>query len=222
MGQTNSHQLDLFRNSLKSDVKFAQTIVVETKFNLIENDSGWNALMIAIDCKNEVIARSAIAAGADCDKISSDGFVTPLLLAVQNEMFTLVPVILAKSNGTSIYVTNEQGNNVLQLPLKIKTMYDSLNLVIERFPPGNNIDASNFQLETVLILACKLGKKELVKTLLTLGANTSMRDSFGKSARDYALMFNFENIIDTMPQYISIATVMDIPVATAPEKIEYN
>ena len=60
---------------------------------------------------------------------------------------------------------------------------------------GANVNIANFNGTTALIFAATYGRKEIVASLLECGADTSIKDDKGYTAKDHAEMQGLNEVV---------------------------
>jgi ankyrin repeat protein len=156
--------------------------------NARSKDRDWPALAIAVshDCVETV--QVLIAAGVDLDAIF-DGWYTPLYKAVELRNTEIVGILI---KGGAII----EGNSLDCVREAVEEGYlEILKLLIRGgAKTGNEYYEWNHG-KNYLILALELGRTEIAKYLIQLGADVNFKTRGGKKAIDYAREKGYDEIV---------------------------
>ena len=179
------------------DLTLVQSIIKDETYDLDErNKQGESPLLIATHQNEVAIAQALILAGADVnlqDHIQD----SPYLYAGAEGRTEILKVMLAHSHPDQ-HVYNRYGGNAL-IPAAEKGHLDNVKLLLA--DGSVDINHQNNPGYTALIEAVALrdGSKvyvEIVRELLQNGADPSLRDKFGKTAKDYAKELGYQEILN--------------------------
>jgi len=125
-----------------------------------------------------------VAAGGDVDASDNDGN-TPLILAAQYGRVDLSRFLLA--HGANVDFQNKSGESALMAAAGIRGTYSSTSAdrdkVIEILVAGGgDINTSDINGNTPLIMAAEYGRVDLARLLLEHGANLALRNKSGQTA----------------------------------------
>ena len=182
------------------------------ELNLFDQSSGLTPLMKAASDGLKDMVRSFLVAGAKADLLNSRGE-TALMLAVRHgHYFTVVELLKAPS--CDLYQRNRQGANILHQSIAggldvivHAVLYTDMdrrsNPDIRDHRSSPPIPLKDTVLEgsspmTGLMMACMNGKKDIVKTLLSVGANVNVQTPTGETALMYASMIGRNDIVEML------------------------
>lgn len=141
---------------------------------------------------NDTLAiRQYLKSGLKIDTTDNRGS-TPLIIAVYNENEAAAGLLL--SNGASAGARDRSGNTALMGAC----FKGYLNMVKLLFDHHSAVNDQNFNNATALIFASTFGHYAIVSYLLAKGADTSIRDRWGKTALDYAINQENNDIIELL------------------------
>lgn len=132
-------------------------------------------LGLAIEYKLISIVKVLIEYGADVDAYIGDW--PPIMFACENDNAEMVKVLI--DAGANINARDKLGWTPL---LKAKS-FEVTKLLVEA---GADINATNFRGKTALMLAANAGHAKSAELFLRSGADVSIRDNYGKRAKDCA------------------------------------
>jgi len=130
-----------------------------------------------------------IKQGIDINQANPKGF-TPFILAVYNNNIDAVKFLL--KNGAKTDAQDLSGNTAL-MGATFKGYVEMTNLLVNEGKA--NVNQLNSNGATALIFAATFGQVEIIKILLDAGADRSIKDGRGKTAKDHAVMQENETII---------------------------
>lgn len=150
------------------------------------------------------IIKLLIDAGAEVDAQSGNSGDTPLIIASYMHNHKLARLLL--KNGADVNKANHFGATPFWGACAMGD-YELINLYIAkadvdlpgRYPDPLQKKGEKKQLVeriTPLMAASKAGHLEMVRLLVDKGADVRLKDSLGRSAKEYALRFNHHNISD--------------------------
>lgn len=163
-----------------------------------QNNRGESPLLIATHNNQVEIAKALIKAGADVnlqDHIQDSAY---LYAGAQGKTEILAFILENSQPNQQVY--NRFGGNAL-IPAAEKGHLNNVRLLLEE--GSVDIDHQNNYGYTALIEAVALrdGSKiyqDIVKELLAYGADTMLRDKYGKTAEDYAKELGYQAMLDEL------------------------
>jgi ankyrin repeat protein len=162
-----------------------RTLPADTE-NLPSNSfstSGWTILHAAVNYKSVKGVRSALSKGADPNCETDDKRFTPLWVAACHGLLEITRLLL--DAGANVNAVNFEGTTPLKEAAQIGAT-EVVQLLIER---GANLDHAPYVMEDgPLIVAAAKDHIEVVRLLLTAGANSRAQQSGGWSCLHYALL----------------------------------
>ncbi|MGL4367018.1 MAG: ankyrin repeat domain-containing protein [Brevinemataceae bacterium] len=159
--------------------------------NYINPETGYSALMTAIEEGNEAGSLFLIDRNADLEPILAK--TTPLILASHFGQTKIVRKILS-------YSINICSRDSFGTALHHASLYGYLPIVTMLLDRDANIESKNKDGDTALILAAYGGYDKLLKYLITKGANISVVNNAQETALLGAVRRNNKNIINTLLQ----------------------
>lgn len=133
-----------------------------------------------------------IKQGIDINQANAKGF-TPLILAVYNNNAEAVKFLISK--GAKVDAQDMSGNTALMGA----TFKGYVNMVDILLSEGKaNVNQINANGASALIFAATFGQKEIVEKLIAEGADVTIKDSRGKTAKDHAVMQENESIVNIL------------------------
>ena len=133
-----------------------------------------------------------IKEGADVNIVNSKGF-TPLILAVYNNNLEATKVLIIK--GARVDVQDFSGNTAL-MGATFKGYTNMVDLLIELGKA--NVNQVNANGASALIFAATFGQKDIAEKLIAHGADKSIKDNRGKTAKDHAIMQDNKVLVDIL------------------------
>lgn len=116
------------------------------------------------------------------DLFLSDFPPRPKFVYSRHIMTNLDIIRLLLNNKANVHAKNNEGDTPLHLVTKLYPHHFSLTGIKLLLKHGANIDAQNIYNETVLHQAVRIQNTDLVETLLNLGANASIKNTYEKTA----------------------------------------
>jgi len=148
----------------------------------VTNFAGESALCLAISNKGlEGIAQEIIEAGADVNHITTMGQ-TPLMLAAENNLSTLVKSLLEKKANAGL--ANQDGDTALHSACKA----GNAQIVERLLAAGADIDKQGKWGQTPLMTATEYGSFDVVKILVDAGARRDLKNENDRTVYDIAHM----------------------------------
>ena len=119
---------------------------------------------------------------------------TALVMAIQNEQLEIMQLLLEK--GAAVNTQNAQGLSPLMIALSINFL-EGVSLLL-KFNPESQLEIQDVSGETVLIMASKYGRLELVSMFLTHGADIWAQTFQGLTSKFVANRFGHLEIEDML------------------------
>ena len=215
MFSTAKHNTNLDRLGRMEEEMRAEGYAVASnigELNVFDQSSGLTPLMRAASDGLKDMVRSFLVAGAKADLQNARGD-TAVMLAVRNgHYFTVVELLKAPS--CDLYQRNRQGANILHQSIASgldvivhAVLYTDMdrrsNPDIRGRTASPPIPLKDTVLEgsspmTGLMMACMNGKKDIVKTLLNVGANVNVQTPTGETALMFASMIGRTDIVEML------------------------
>jgi ankyrin repeat protein len=148
--------------------------------------------MYAILFDREDIAMYIANNGADVNVVALNGQTTALNLAIKNSMFALSTLLI--NYGANVSIIDENGNNAFMLACIRRGMNTTASNIWTKFDLSQ-INITNWNLDSPLILACSAQLDTIALQMITCGANYMHKNNDGISALDYATMYNLDNVV---------------------------
>nr|WP_322624203.1 ankyrin repeat domain-containing protein [uncultured Flavobacterium sp.] len=133
------------------------------------------------------------SAGTDMNKKDGRGF-TPLIIAVYNNSYEAALYLI--EDGADVNAADSSGNTAL-MGAAFKGYTNLAALLVKN---KANVNLANYNKAPALIFAVTFGQTEIVKMLLAAGADTTIKDAFGKTALDHARIQENEEMIALLEQ----------------------
>ncbi|MDR1869898.1 MAG: ankyrin repeat domain-containing protein [Treponema sp.] len=178
-----------FQNSIHISPKMVFTLLTKNRIN-IPDDMGSSALHIALQEKaSSEIIKTIIGRGVRVNAIDRNGQ-TPLRMAVDMNLLEAVkiladagadPFIAASDNRTTADIAFTKGEEC------IKAIFS-----------GSAINTKDSSANTILHFAARYGNPQIIRTLLDLGANKSLRNIASESPVDIAVRWNRSDNADVL------------------------
>ena len=148
----------------------------------IANNNGDTSLHAAVlgGCRRKII-RTILDHGGDVN-ITNKQKQTVLLLACKTRNLDIITVIL--KDGADPNIADDDGDTCLHNAVKIGCSKEVLQAIIER---STDVNISNKNNQTTLLLACKMRNTEATNVLLNAGANPNFVDIYGNTCLHHAL-----------------------------------
>jgi ankyrin repeat protein len=157
------------------------------------NDMG--PLMMAVNFKNEAIARMLITAKADVNEINRSTGVSILSRAMKLNLYSLAEHLL--NSGALPNVDKSSDNN----PLMQAILAQNLNFVKILVAKGSDVNIVLADKCTPLIAAVWSGNIPLIDYLLINKANIDTKDGSGRSPMSYAIDRGRQDIVALLLKY---------------------
>lgn len=140
---------------------------------------------------------------------------TPLHQAVLGDSRELVALLI--ENGAPLQKKNSKEDTPLHAAIHSEK-WDVIETAIPRLSSSNvnGLDLADFDGNTVLHLACRAGRTETVKTIVSKMMNINQRNALGQSAYNIAVEEGFEEIADHLIQQAAETDPQRFPVLTGP------
>lgn len=140
---------------------------------------------------NTAFVTQYISDGFNIDTVDSRGF-SPLILACYNGNKETTHLLIKA--GASIDLQDRTGNTAL-IAVCFKGFSDLFDLL---FTSKIDVDKQNFNGATALTFAATFNQVVLVKKLKEKGARSDIKDRFGKTPLDYALIQDNIEVINIL------------------------
>jgi len=170
-----------FQNSIHISERMVSTLLTSNRIN-VPDDMGSSALHIALQENASVgIIRAIINRGVRINTVDRNGQ-TPLRLAVDLNQLEVVkllaeaeadPFITASDNRSSAEIAFSKGEDCIKAIFSTKA-----------------INAKDSSSNTILHLAARYGNPQIIKTLIELGANKTLRNISSEAPVDIAVKWN--------------------------------
>jgi ankyrin repeat protein len=150
--------------------------------------SAQETIFTAARNNNTQLLNELLLKNTDINSVEDRGS-TALIIACYNDNFEAAKMLLEK--GANPNIQDKMGNTAL-MGVCFKRLCKMAKLLLEYKVA---IDQQNFNRANALIFAATFGAEDILKILLENGADPSIRDNYNKTALDYALIQENENII---------------------------
>jgi ankyrin repeat protein len=178
-------QINVSSRAIPKESPSERTLPADTE-NLPSNGSsisGWTILHTAVHYKSVQGVRSALSKGADPNCETDEKRFTPLWVAACHGLLEITRLLLEA--GANVNAVNFEGTTSLKEAAQIGAT-EVVGLLIER---GANLDHAPYVLKDgPLIVAAAKDHIEVVRLLLTAGANSQAQQSGGWSCLHYSLL----------------------------------
>jgi len=194
---------------LEEEVRASGYAVVKdiAELNEIDVTTGLTPLMYAAIHGEREKVKSFLVAGARVDVVNSKGD-TALIMAVQHGQYHVVEELL-KAPSSNLYQRNGLGANVLHVAIAKgmdvmvhAILYHDLNRRSNSAEEHGNestplVDTplQGSSKMTGLMMACQMGKTDIVKTIIGVGANLNLQAPSGETALMYASLIGHARIV---------------------------
>jgi ankyrin repeat protein len=174
--------------------------------NCCDEENKQTALMVAAGSGNILVLLFLLESGADKNKVDVRGN-SALMHAAYSKQWKTVEELL-KFNP-DIFIKNKRGMNALMFSCQAGDV-SAFRLLHPHYEKNNSAinNKTIFSGSTALIFAVESGSREIVGQLMDGGAEAGIKDSFGKSAIDYAIKNKFSDI----QQLLSAQKIGELPM----------
>lgn len=145
-----------------------------------KNSNGFTPLLLAVNYGNLELVRALVDLGANIQALDPETGENSLHIAAKGDCRKIIKFLL--THGISIECTTNNGCT----PLHIAANYGSVGSIRKLTRLGANINAKNVNGMTPLHIAAITDKRESVVALLEYVLPSLEKDTFGKTALDYA------------------------------------
>lgn len=186
----------------KNDLTTVKTVLKDNDYLIDETNSKQETPLLIATHKNYIdIAKVLIDAGADVNKQDAIQD-SPYLYAGAQGKTEILTYMIEKSNpNQKIY--NRFGGNAL-IPAAEKGHLDNVKILLNdkkvAIDHQNNFDYTAL-IEAVALTDGSKVYQDIVKELLAHHANTELRDASGKTALDYAIEKNYQEIASLLKNH---------------------
>lgn len=132
-----------------------------------------------------------ISDGLNIDTVDNRGF-SPLILACYNGNKETTHLLVQA--GANIELQDQAGNTAL-IAVCFKGFSDLFDIL---FTSKINVDKQNFNGATALTFAATFNQVDLVRKLKEKGAKSTIKDRFGKTPLDYALIQDNTEVVNIL------------------------
>ena len=172
---TNKHnETALMLASRKGNVDAMNLLISVGVNRTIENADGDTWLHYAVDgnCSKEVL-QAVIDLGANVNAINKHNGTSLILSSVNGDIDAMN---ILSDSGVDANTVDVKGDTLLHIAIHKNVKLETLQAIIDH---GADVNATNKDGATALILACNVAQRVLVKVLLTAGADTTITDASG-------------------------------------------
>lgn len=190
-----------------SDAVFA---LIDSGTNInVKDASGWTPLTYAVSYNMLDVMRYLVSNKADIDLAQSEGKTALMLATEKNDLETISYLIDA---GAQIDIVDAKGCTAFLYAV----LYDNNDIAKTLLNKSkDSVDKDSVDGFTPLMVAANNKNIEMVRMIVTAGANINKVDSYGRSAFTYAVAKNSMDVAEYLMENGADVTLVDVNDANA-------